>query len=314
MALVAIAVNTDHWTHTEVNREAVVENNMGDSMELQYFTRTRGIFRVCFPDTERPLVGTPGLFLSLVEDWCFIRDYKVTPLMRGLWSPTNMSDYGVIQLHLSRTTPCLLALYLFIMCIMGILGLSGCWNQSSSKLIATAAIQLFSALVGACAMATWHAALFMEMEKVYEPGFPLTWPLWLQKASSVSTGWSYIMSWVGICLTLLASLATSASAICLRSQRRVWEEHTMRMKLKMSSMFAGHAYYPGDLSQSSTPLPEYMNYGSDCPTMPAHYPTKYRHMKSPMGSSRDNMVDDYMDKSAFVDYKKVVGQLENSKF
>merc|ERR1712173_499531 len=110
MALVAIAVNTDHWTHTEVNREAVVENNMGDSMELQYFTRTRGIFRVCFPDTERPLVGTPGLFLSLVEDWCFIRDYKVTPLMRGLWSPTNMSDYGVIQLHLSRTTPCLLAL------------------------------------------------------------------------------------------------------------------------------------------------------------------------------------------------------------
>ena len=29
-------------------------------------------------------------------------------------------------------------------------------------------------------MATWHAALFMEMEKVHEPGFPLTWPDWLQ--------------------------------------------------------------------------------------------------------------------------------------
>ena len=29
-------------------------------------------------------------------------------------------------------------------------------------------------------MATWHAALFMEMEKIHEPGFPLTWPDWLQ--------------------------------------------------------------------------------------------------------------------------------------
>ena len=40
--------------------------------------------------------------------------------------------------------------------------------------------QLLAALVGATAMATWHAALFMEMEKVHEPGFPLTWPNWLQ--------------------------------------------------------------------------------------------------------------------------------------
>merc|ERR1712217_1016026 len=216
-----------------MGRVAVVEHEMEDNMELQYFTRTRGIFRVCFPESERPLVGTPGLFLNLVEEWCFSREYMFTPLLRGVWHPANMSAHGVIQLHLSRTTPCLFALYLFFMCIMGILGLSGCWNQSSSKLIATAAVQLFSALVGACAMATWHAALFMEMEKVYEPGFPLTWPLWLQQASSVSTGWSYIMSWTGICLTLLASLATSASAICLRAQRRDWEEHTMRMKLSM---------------------------------------------------------------------------------
>ena len=32
-------------------------------------------------------------------------------------------------------------------------------------------------------MATWHAALFFEMEKVHDPGFPLSWPLWLQVLS-----------------------------------------------------------------------------------------------------------------------------------
>ena len=41
-------------------------------------------------------------------------------------------------------------------------------------------LQLLAALLGATAMATWHAALFMEMEKIHEPGFPLTWPEWLQ--------------------------------------------------------------------------------------------------------------------------------------
>ena len=47
--------------------------------------------------------------------------------------------------------------------------------------------QLLAALVGATAMATWHAALFMEMEKVHEPGFPLTWPNWLQVESHFIT-------------------------------------------------------------------------------------------------------------------------------
>ena len=66
------------------------------------------------------------------------------------------------------------------MCLVGIVGLCGCWQQSANKLIATAAFQLLSALIGACAMATWHAALFYEMEKVHDDGFPLDWPVWLQ--------------------------------------------------------------------------------------------------------------------------------------
>jgi hypothetical protein len=72
---------------------------------------------------------------------------------------------------------------------VGSLGLCGCWQQSANKLIITAAFQLVTALFGACAMATWHAALFFEMEKVYDDDFPLTWPDWLQKATTVRTSW-----------------------------------------------------------------------------------------------------------------------------
>ena len=79
------------------------------------------------------------------------------------------------------------------MVLAGIIGLSGCWSQSSNKLLTTAAIQLFAALVGAIAMATWHAALFLEMEKVHRSGFPLTWPDWLQESTTVGVGWSYFL-------------------------------------------------------------------------------------------------------------------------
>ena len=53
-------------------------------------------------------------------------------------------------------------------------------EQKNIQGVSTFPPQLLAALLGATAMATWHAALFMEMEKVHEPGFPLTWPDWLQ--------------------------------------------------------------------------------------------------------------------------------------
>ena len=53
--------------------------------------------------------------------------------------------------------------------------------------------QLLAALLGATAMATWHAALFMEMEKIHEPGFPLTWPDWLQVQTPHFISWTNLM-------------------------------------------------------------------------------------------------------------------------
>ena len=241
--------------------------------------------------------------------------------MRGVLLPSEISHFGGVQLHLARTAPCLLVVYIFLMLVGGLLGLSGCWSQSSHRLLTTAAIQLFSALVGAVSMAAWHAALFLEMEKVHESGFPLTWPEWLQEATSVGVGWSYFLAWAGICLTLLSSLATSASSICLRVERR---EDAAKMRMWMSSMFAVNRYYPGERSKtgkSASPVPlslpvyppGYVN--ETVATLPATFPARSRSSASLYSSaSRDNIAQHIPDNNTFVDYKKVVGQLENSRF
>lgn len=69
MAAVGISLNTDHWSHVTVDRQAVREHGMVDSEKEIYYSRVRGLFRVCFTLEERPPLGSPGLFLNTVENW-----------------------------------------------------------------------------------------------------------------------------------------------------------------------------------------------------------------------------------------------------
>ena len=302
-----------------MDRSAVLEHGMEDSPDQIYYTRVTGLFRVCFVQEDRPPSGSPGLFLNTVENWCYERNYGIKELVRGVLLPGEISHFGGVQLHLARSAPCLLVVYLFLMVLAGMIGLSGCWSQSANRLLTTAAIQLLAALVGSVAMAAWHASLFLEMEKVHEAGFPLTWPDWLQEATSVGVGWSYFLAWAGVCLTLLSSLATSASSICLRAERR---EDAAKMKMWMSSMFAYNRYYPGEKTRtvktaSPVPvsLPVYPPGYVEAATLPAPFPTRARSSASLYSSlSRENIAQHIPDDNTFVDYKKVVGQLENSRF
>ena len=52
------------------------------------------------------------------------------------------NTFHLFQLQLSRATPALLFVYMAAMVGVGLLGLTGCWQQSANKLILTAAIQV----------------------------------------------------------------------------------------------------------------------------------------------------------------------------
>ena len=43
------------------------EHDLADKTQEIYYSRSVGLFRVCFPYNERPPLGTPGLFLNAVE-------------------------------------------------------------------------------------------------------------------------------------------------------------------------------------------------------------------------------------------------------
>merc|ERR1712004_318226 len=97
VALLAIAFSTDNWLTIHVNRgeeqddadrEALAQKWLGStdpesvakiSNSPLYFTRTRGLFRECYPGqkSEAPQSPALDLYMSPVETWCRNLDYYI---------------------------------------------------------------------------------------------------------------------------------------------------------------------------------------------------------------------------------------------
>ena len=96
------------------------------------------------------------------------------------------------------------------------------------------------------------------------------------------------------------------------------------MRMWMSSMLAVNRYYPGEMTsksvKSASPVPLSLpvyppGYVNETATMPANYPTRARSTASLYSSvSRENIAQHRPDNDTVIDYRKVVGQLENSRF
>ena len=107
----------------------------------------------------------------------------------------------------------------------------GCWRASGDHLVSTASLLLVAFLCGGAGMGLWHGAKFYEMEKVrgspslgsqlkFWPNrlstlcpikvldaslnfYPI-WPEYIRERTAFTVGWSYIVCWVGLGLTLVA--------------------------------------------------------------------------------------------------------------
>merc|ERR1712029_61362 len=198
LSLVGIGFSTDNWKHISVDRIGVLTTLNASNLETdqdfffdhRYFDRVEGMFRVCFPMEEntRKRDDVSYLYLNNLQQ--------------------KMTFSATIWLHLARAS---VASYILNFASMGVacsVGLFGCWGMSSTKLIATSISLLFAFVFGVSGMGLFHAAHFYEVNKVYDLSmkFYQTWPEALRDNTVYTWGWSYIMCWTGLCLTVLASI------------------------------------------------------------------------------------------------------------
>ncbi|XP_037959543.1 uncharacterized protein LOC119688933 [Teleopsis dalmanni] len=183
-----------------------------------YYTRTRGLFRICFPK-ERPPVSTVPTYLSPIETHCSNIDYFPV-----LDDDKLSNEDATSRLHLARSCVALYIIsFLTLFCAFWT-GLSGCWKRSSGAITATSILLLASCLLAAGAMGLWHTVEFFEREKVVGEDFFQQWNTVLKDNTKIVYDWSYAVAWAGIATCLLAAILLSGAAVCLRNEREKEEQ------------------------------------------------------------------------------------------
>ncbi|XP_045771906.1 uncharacterized protein LOC123871903 isoform X1 [Maniola jurtina] len=251
-ALMAIAFSTDNWLYVEVKRNNiqtyVTENTDINSQAILeslntkyfYFTRTRGLFRICYPK-ERP--PTVEIYLSPVETHCSNVDYFIPDENN---ETKGLSDDAMNRLHMARSTVALFIVAFLSLFIAFWTGVVGCWKRSPGNITATAILMLVTCLLSAGAMALWHGVEFYEKEKLVGEEYFQQWPHVLRQYSRVWYDWSYMVAWCGVALSLLSAILFSSAAICLRGEREREEALNMQYLMPVYPQKQQYAYagYP----------------------------------------------------------------------
>ena len=249
--LLAIAFSSDNWLYYEVKRNKIQtfaathsdSDSLLNSMNSKYFyyTRTRGLFRICYPKERPPSTSVPT-YLSPLETQCSNIDY-----FPHIQDEKTLDNDIISRLHLARSCVALFIISFFAIFCSFWTGLSGCWKRSSGAITATSILLLTACLLAAGAMGLWHTMEFFEKEKIVGEDYYQQWNMILRDNTKLSYDWSYILAWCGVGSCLAAAILLSGAAICLKSEREKEEQLNLQYLMPV-------------YSQKQPPYPPYVNY------------------------------------------------------
>ncbi|VDK64471.1 unnamed protein product [Onchocerca ochengi] len=268
LALITLALATDSWTDYQVNRREII-NAMNRNTELNarlkdnvvrnplYFSRSYGLFLVCFTDAVPSDIGSFSKFGSP----CIWND-DYYPLDAAYEKYDSLQIYRYYAMW-GAAILYLLGLVVFIIC--SIFGMVGCWRRSTKIVLTTALLMLFSVMFLAGSMACWHLVNYLERHVLDIPPFYKSWEPILKQGTRFSYGWSYVVSWVGIAFILLAS------TFMLLSYKKIKEEEERAFEAKHGAYMMPNYY-----DKSSAMMPYgYGTYGGYPTAYPAAYYGQY---------------------------------------
>lgn len=256
VALLAIAFSTDNWSRITVERiKLEAQAQRGDQVSqsdlesnLLYFSRTKGLFRICFDDNKVPKgVET---YRSPVETICTNIDYYI-PDTKG--ATKSFTEDAMARLHMGRAMIALFIVSFFFDFVAFWTGVVGCWRRGAGNITSTAILMLLACLFSAGAMGLWHGVEFYENEKLVGEREFLR-PKALKESSRIYYDWSYMIAWIGVGFALISSILFSCAAICLRREREKEEAVNMQYLMPVYPQKQQYAYgyaYPGPYAYGS---------------------------------------------------------------
>ncbi|CAG9829141.1 unnamed protein product [Diabrotica balteata] len=252
VALLAIAFTTDNWLYIEVKRSSI-QNYLSKHSDPQsqallenvnskyyYYTRTKGLFRICYPKERPPTVKT---YLSPLETHCNNVNYYIPDENNDT---KDFTDDAWTRLHMGRSMIALFIISFIAVFAAFCTGVTGCWKRSPGNITATAILMLLACLLSAGAMGLWHGVEYYEKEKQVGEEFYQQWNTVLRDNTRVNYEWSYMVAWVGVGWSLVAAILFSGAAMCLRGEREREEAINMQYLMPVYPQKQQYAYggYP----------------------------------------------------------------------
>ncbi|OAF65992.1 hypothetical protein A3Q56_06287 [Intoshia linei] len=224
LILIIIALVTNNWIDTTVNRKPLIEylkkddanNYIKDRIYTDelYFSSYRGLFKRCF--------GKDYIINNVEVDWAggncvYEKGFEIilTP------ERVNWGYHYRMRIHVLRSLVAALILSIFFAVMSLIVAGFGCARYSNNTIKTGAATILVAAVFGVIGIVLFHTNDYLEREKLNHHPFPHFWQRHsgyavLKLYSLTTFGFSYICAWVSIGLMLLASI----SYICGSCQER----------------------------------------------------------------------------------------------
>jgi len=259
VACLAIAFSTDNWHEIRVDRNLTklrIDPSSNDAAridtDLRFFSRDEGLFRICFLDKKPKNLDT---YLSPTQTECINVNYYIPEDEVS----DKFSDQRWERLHMARSVVALYVVAFFFLFLSFFTGIAGCWKRSHANLVATGILQLLSSLMDAGGMGLWHAVQFYDHHKLKDEHSYEQWPEVLKQPNVTEFfyGWSYILAWIGIGQTLLASIMFLSAARCIRREKRAEEAKNMQYLMPVypdKRNPYGYAYaYPGPYAYHGSP-------------------------------------------------------------
>ncbi|PAV64116.1 hypothetical protein WR25_01492 [Diploscapter pachys] len=198
---------------------------------LLYFSRTYGLFQICFPDTVPSDIGSFSKFGSpCIEN----QDYFPPSTKQENYTTAELQ-----RLYLLRASVILYCLGILFVLICLIIGVFGCWKRSPKLILATSLMLLFAVLFLASGMALWHYVNYMERYVLETDPFYKSWEPILKLVTRFNFGWSYVVSWIGITFLLLATI------FMLISYKAIKNEEDMALTAKHGPYIMPNYYDKG---------------------------------------------------------------------
>ncbi|KAK9719710.1 PMP-22/EMP/MP20/Claudin tight junction [Popillia japonica] len=261
VALLTIAFATDNWLYIDVKRaniQSYLSTHKDETTLLEnlhskyyYYSRTKGLFRICYPKERPPTVKTYlspvethlKTYLSPVETHCNNINYYIPDENN---ETSGFTDDAWTKLHMGRSM-----IALFIISFLAVFsafctGVTGCWRRSPGNITATAILMLLACLLSAGAMGLWHGVEYYEKEKVVGEDFYQEWSPILQENTEIVYDWSFVLGWLGVFSSLAGSFLFLFSSCCLAGEKEREEMNNVQYIMPVYPQKQQYAYagYP----------------------------------------------------------------------